>query len=104
MKVQIVILVHVHFFLILINAEQQFVYVERQFRTQSQSLFNDDYDKHTAPPKLVEGKKYSIPKLSSPLQNMSNFRMTRFEALYDLGNTLLFCWREIEFYLGVVGI
>ena len=41
---------------------------ERQFRTQSQSLFNDDYDKHTAPPKLTEGKKNIIFEHSEVIQ------------------------------------
>jgi len=54
MKVQILILIYHCFCIFVISG--QLIY-ERQFRTQSQSLFNDDYDKHTAPPKLTEGKK-----------------------------------------------
>ena len=54
MKVQILILIYFCNCIFLISGHE--LIYERQFRTQSQSLFNDDYDKHTAPPKLIEGK------------------------------------------------
>ena len=64
MKVQVQILIYYKFCIFLISG-----HYERQFRTQSQSLFNDDYDKHTAPPKLIEGKKNIFFKHSGKSKN-----------------------------------